>query len=105
MSAAVLSPPLGAGRTSRVANCRTLEEAAMTGQDHIRTARELVDAFNANDWATCKAVFAPDAVYDEVGTGRRIQGNAAIVACWQAWKEAMPDVKGTISKSLATDDH
>jgi steroid delta-isomerase-like uncharacterized protein len=73
----------------------------MAEQELITTARRVVEAFNAGDWEGCKAVLAPDSVYDEVGTSRRIQGSAAIIPCWQAWKQAMPDVKGTVSRAVA----
>jgi len=63
----------------------------------IKAARGVIDAFNASDWEKGKAAFARDAVYDEVGTARRIEGGDAIMASWQAWKQAMPDVKGTVN--------
>jgi steroid delta-isomerase-like uncharacterized protein len=75
---------------------------SMAEQDLIKTARGLVDAFNAGDWEACKAALASDSVYDEVGTSRRIQGTAAIIPCLQAWKQAMPDVKGTVSRAVAS---
>ena len=65
-------------------------------------ARGLVDAFNASDWERCKAAITSDSLYDEVGTSRRLRGVAEIIACWQTWKEAMPDVKGTVTNGLAT---
>jgi len=74
----------------------------MAEQELIRAARGVVDAFNASDWEGCKAALAPDSVYDEVGTSRRIQGVAAIIPCWQAWKQAMPDVKGTVTQAFAS---
>jgi steroid delta-isomerase-like uncharacterized protein len=73
----------------------------MAEQENIRAARGLVDAFNAADWERCTAGLAPDSVYDEIATGRRLQGSAAVIACWQAWKQAMPDVKGTVDHVLA----
>lgn len=73
----------------------------MAEQELINVARDVVDAFNASDWERCKAALAPDSVYDEVATSRRIQGAANIIPCWQAWKQAMPDVKGTVHQALA----
>ncbi len=43
-----------------------------------------------------------DCLYDEVGTSRRLQGVGDIITCWQEWKEAMPDVKGTVTNACAT---
>jgi steroid delta-isomerase-like uncharacterized protein len=73
----------------------------MAEQKLITTAHRVVEAFNAGDWEGCKATLAPDSVYDEVGTSRRIQGSAAIISCWQAWKQAMPDVKGAVNRAVA----
>lgn len=74
----------------------------MAEQELIIAARGVVDAFNASDWEGCKAALASDSVYDEVGTSRRIQEATAIIPCWQAWKQAMPDVKGAVTQAFAS---
>jgi steroid delta-isomerase-like uncharacterized protein len=74
----------------------------MAEQDLIRAARGIVDAFNAGDWERCRAALAVDSFYDEVGTSRRLKGLGDIIPCWQAWKEAMPDVKGSVTNAFAT---
>ena len=74
----------------------------MTEQDLIQAARGLVEAFNASDWEGCKAAMTSDSVYDEVGTSRCLQGVGNIILCWQEWKQAMPDVKGTVTIAGAT---
>jgi SnoaL-like polyketide cyclase len=73
----------------------------MAEQDLIQAAHGVVDAFNASDWERCKAALAPDSLYDEVGTSRRVEGVGDIIPCWQAWKEAMPDVKGSVTTAFA----
>ena len=74
----------------------------MAEQDLIKVARGLVDAFNRSDWEGCRAARAADALYDEVGTARRLQGVAQIIQSLQGWKGAMPDVKGTVTNAVAT---
>jgi steroid delta-isomerase-like uncharacterized protein len=74
----------------------------MAEQDLIKAARDLVEAFNVHDWAACKNALAPNAVYDEAATARRISGVNDIITCWQGWKQAMPDVKGTIGNAIAS---
>ena len=74
----------------------------MAEQDLIQAARGVVEAFNASDWEGCKAAMTSDCVYDEVATSRRLQGVGDIIPCWQEWKEAMPDVKGTVTNACAT---
>ena len=74
----------------------------MAEQDLISAARGVVDAFNASDWERYKTALTADCVYDEVGTSRILRGVAEIVRCLQEWKQAMPDVKGTVTNARAT---
>ncbi len=74
----------------------------MAEQDLIKVARGVVQAFNDSDWESSKAAMTSDCVYDEVGTSRRLQGVGDIISCLQEWKEAMPDVKGTVTNACAT---
>ena len=69
-----------------------------------KVARAIVDAHSASDWAGAKKSLAPDSVYEEYGTQRRIEGSDAIVAALQGWKVAFPDVKGTVNKALAVEN-
>jgi len=78
------------------------EELMMAEQDAIRIARENIDAFNAGDWQRVKATLAPDSVYDEVATQRRLQGADEIVQALQGWKQAMPDAMGTVTNAVAS---
>jgi steroid delta-isomerase-like uncharacterized protein len=73
----------------------------ITEQTLINAARGAVDAFNADDWDAYEAALTADSVYDEVGTSRRIEDVAAIIPSMQAWKQAFPDVKGTVDHAFA----
>lgn len=77
---------------------------AQAGVDLTEAAPELIDAFNEADWERFRGVLAPDAVYAETGTGRRVEGADAYVELCQGWKEALPDVRGTIRGAVAGDD-
>ena len=70
--------------------------------ESINVARENIEAFNAGDWNRVKSTLAPDSVYDEVGTQRRIQGADQIIEAFKGWRQAMPDVKGTVTNALAS---
>lgn len=70
-------------------------------QDPTKVARGLIEAYNAGDWNRLKAVLASGAVYTEMGTQRRFRGVGRIVQAFQAWKQAIPDSKGTVTHSLA----
>ena len=76
----------------------------MSEQDLIQTGRNLIEAFNRSDWEGCKATLTTNSVYDEVGTSRRVEGVNEIISSLQGWKEAMPDVKGTVTNSFASGD-
>jgi steroid delta-isomerase-like uncharacterized protein len=73
------------------------------GVDPVRAAEELVEAFNAADWDRIRGRPASDAVYAETGTGRRVEGVDAYIELVQGWKEAFPDVRGTIRNAVGTD--
>ena len=74
----------------------------MAEQDLIPAARGAVDAFNASDWEGYKTAMTSDCEYDEVGTSRILRGVGEIIRCFQEWKQAMPDVRGTVTNAWAT---
>ena len=41
------------------------------------------------------------AVYDEVGTSRRLQGLDAVIPALKGWKEAMPDANATVTNAVS----
>jgi steroid delta-isomerase-like uncharacterized protein len=74
----------------------------MAEQDLLRIAQENVDAFNAGDWDRMRATLAPDSVYEEFATQRRIEGADKVTEANQGWKTAFPDAKGTVTSAMAT---
>ena len=74
----------------------------MSEQDLKQIARGFIEAFNRSDWDGCKKTLTSNSVYDEVGTSRRIQGVNEIISSLQGWKEAMPDVKGTVTNNIVS---
>ncbi len=74
----------------------------MTDEDRIEVARDVVDAFNDGDWERTVALLTRDSLYNEVGTQQRLRGPEEIIRSLKGWKEAMPDVKGTVTSALAT---
>ena len=69
--------------------------------DLVKIARDNIEAFNAGDWSRFAEAFAPDVVANEVATGRSVQGADDSVQNARGWKEAFPDVKGTITTAVA----
>lgn len=72
--------------------------------DATAIARGIVDAFNRGDWERLKAQVHPDLVYEETGTGRRIQGADAYVQLCMGWKETFADVEGRVRSTAASDN-
>lgn len=70
----------------------------------IETAKAATIAYNDKNWGKLKAVFAEKGVYDEKGTGRRIQGIGQIIEAWQGWGKAIPDSKATFVAEYASGD-
>jgi steroid delta-isomerase-like uncharacterized protein len=68
-----------------------------------QAATEVVEAFNASDWDRMRSMLGPEVIYIETGTARRLQGVEAHVGACQAWKAALPDVRGRIALALAAD--
>src|SRR5437667_38837 len=71
--------------------------------DSIKCASQFVEAYNSGGWDRLKESFTADAVYDEVGTRRRLQGPDEILRANQGWKQAFPDSKGSITGAFADD--
>jgi steroid delta-isomerase-like uncharacterized protein len=68
----------------------------------IEIAKAPITAYNDKDWSKAKDTLAADAVYDEKGTHRRIQGAGEIIEAWQGWAEAIPDSKATVVREIAS---
>ena len=73
----------------------------MGDQDLIKVAKEAVESFNKGDWDRSMAVLG-GSLYNEVGTGRRLRGEAEILPALQGRRKAMPDVKGTVTNAFAS---
>lgn len=75
----------------------------MAEQSVINAARAPIVAYNNKDWTAAKAALAPDSIYDEVATHRRIQGVDDILEAWRGWATAIPDSKATFDTEHAID--
>lgn len=73
----------------------------MAEQNLIAVAREVVDAFNVGDLERSVAPHA-NGLLNEVGTQRRLNGKDEILEALKGWKQAMPDVKGTVTNAFAS---
>lgn len=69
--------------------------------DVIKLAKDAVEAFNKEDWSRAMALLGTG-LYNEVGTGRQLRGEAEILPALKGWRKAMPDVKGTVTNAFAS---
>jgi steroid delta-isomerase-like uncharacterized protein len=74
----------------------------MAEQELIQIARGIVDAFNNGDVDAATSSLAANGVYNEIGTKRKLEGQAAVSEALRGWREAMPDVKGTVTNAFAS---
>ena len=63
-----------------------------------------IEAFNRADWDALRELCSPSVVYTETGTGLRLEGMDACDAAWHAWRTAMPDLNGTVLRTLEEGD-
>lgn len=67
----------------------------MSNQELIAAAKAPVIAYNEKDWEAVRDATTADFVYDEVATGRRVEGIDDVLAVWRGWGEALPDSRAT----------
>ena len=51
----------------------------MTQKSVVDLAKEQVIAYNEKDWDRARAALAPEVVYDELGTQRKVKGVSAVL--------------------------
>ena len=67
-------------------------------------ARDSIEAFNRADWKRWRELHAPNVVYEEIATERRTTGPDEILVGLKGWRQAFPDLKGTIKNLIVSDD-
>ena len=73
----------------------------MEPKDVLGLAREGIEALNAGDFERLRGVLAPNCVYAEPATQRRVEGIESIVELIRGWRSAFPDVHGIITNGFA----
>jgi steroid delta-isomerase-like uncharacterized protein len=81
----------------------------MPAQSTLLSPQQLIDAakapllaYNQKDWNAVRSNITRDFIYDEVGTGRKVQGADQTIALFQGWAEAIPDSKATFDNVVAS---
>lgn len=74
----------------------------MSDQAVVDAAKASVIAYGDKDWDAVKRVVAPEVVYDEVSTNRKVQGVDKVLDLWKGWAAAFPDSKATVENAHAS---
>jgi steroid delta-isomerase-like uncharacterized protein len=74
------------------------QATVVSPQALTEAAKGLINAYNDKNWDRAKAAITPDFLYEEVGTGRRIEGADETVAAWKGWAQAFPDSKASFDQ-------
>ncbi|MEP6687630.1 MAG: ester cyclase [Gemmatimonadales bacterium] len=62
-------------------------------------ASALILAYNEKDWARAKTTITPTFLYEEIATGRRIEGADQTIEAWKGWATAFPDSQGSLDQT------
>jgi steroid delta-isomerase-like uncharacterized protein len=76
----------------------------LSPQALINAAKAPFLAYNEKNWDKARASMAPDFVYDEVASGRKVTGIDETLGLWKGWAEAFPDSKGTFHDAYAAEN-
>lgn len=74
----------------------------MAQKSVVDLAKEQVIAYNEKDWDRARAALAPEVVYDELGTQRKVKGVDDVLTAWKGWATAMPDSRATFRSELVS---
>jgi len=74
----------------------------MTQKSVVDLAKEQVIAYNEKDWDRARAALAPEVIYDELGTQRKVKGVDDVLTAWKGWATAMPDSRATFRSELVS---
>ena len=71
-------------------------------QTLIDAAKAQIVAYNEKNWQAATDALTSDVTYDEVGTQRKLQGVADVLAAWKGWAGTLPDSKATIEAAYVS---
>jgi steroid delta-isomerase-like uncharacterized protein len=75
------------------------QATALSPQALTEAAKGLVIAYNDKNWDKAKAAITSDFLYDEVGTGRKVEGADQTLTAWKGWAQAFPDSKASFDRT------
>ncbi len=78
------------------------EQPVATKSSVVEDAKATSIAYGTKDWNALRAALTPSCTYDEVASGRTVEGIERIVSLWQGWATAFPDSKATFGRAVAS---
>lgn len=73
----------------------------MSPEAQAQLGHHLMTAFCKADWADCRTVVTPNVIYQESGTGYRIEGADAYLELLKGWHAALPDISVEVVNTVA----
>lgn len=74
-------------------------------EDREQLACRSIEGYGGPDWQrTLRALVSPEIVYEETGTGRRVEGVDAVFEVLAVWQAAFPDIRGEVRRVLRHGD-
>lgn len=74
----------------------------MAQKSVVDLAKEQVIAYNEKDWDRARATFAPEIVYEELATDRKLEGADDVLTAWKGWAKAIPDSRATFNSEIVS---
>jgi len=78
------------------------QSTTLSAKQLIAAAKAPIQAYGEKNWEAVKAACTPNFVYDEVATGRKVEGIDQCLALWKSWATAFPDSKPTFHEAHAS---
>lgn len=78
--------------------------SAVAVLNEVSIVEEHIRAFSNKDWAAWAKTIHPEATYQEYATNRMAKGSDAIMEGLKTWVDAFPDIKGTVTNTVAEGD-
>ena len=76
----------------------------MTTKSVVDLAKEQIIAYNEKDWDRVRTALAPEVVYDELATNRKIRGFDDVLEAWKGWAQALPDSRAAFQAEMTSGD-
>lgn len=74
------------------------QATALSPKALAEAASALILAYNEKNWTRAKDTITSGFIYDEVATGRRVEGADQTIEAWKGWAQAFPDSQGSLDR-------